>query len=37
MKHSLERLLELNIEKFYGGHGGIGTKDSIAAGLQFYF
>ena len=37
MKHSLEKLLTFDIGKFYGGHGGIGTKDSIRVGLKFYF
>ncbi|KYK32332.1 MAG: hypothetical protein AYK19_03395 [Theionarchaea archaeon DG-70-1] len=37
MKQSLQRLLEFDIEKFYGGHGGIGTKDNIRTGLEFYF
>lgn len=37
MKKSLQRLLEFDIEKFYGGHGGVGTKDNIRIGLEFYF
>lgn len=37
MKRSLQRLLEFDIEKIYAGHGGIGTKNSIRAGLKFYF
>jgi hydroxyacylglutathione hydrolase len=37
MKQSLQRLLEFDIEKIYAGHGGIGTKDSIQLGLEFYF
>jgi hydroxyacylglutathione hydrolase len=37
MKQSLQRLLDFDIEKIYAGHGGIGTKDSIQLGLEFYF
>lgn len=37
MKQSLEKLLNYDIEKIYAGHGGIGTKDSIHMGLEFYF
>ena len=37
MKQSLQKLLEFDIEKFYGGHGGAGTKDDIRTGLELYF
>ncbi|MBU7039519.1 MAG: MBL fold metallo-hydrolase [Theionarchaea archaeon] len=37
MKRSLERLLTLDIETIYAGHGGTGTKDSIRMGLEFFF
>ncbi|MBU7015293.1 MAG: MBL fold metallo-hydrolase [Theionarchaea archaeon] len=37
MKKSLKRLLTLDIETIYAGHGGIGTKDSIRTGLEFFF
>ncbi len=37
MKQSLEKLLNYDIEKIYAGHGGVGTKDSIRMGLEFYF
>jgi glyoxylase-like metal-dependent hydrolase (beta-lactamase superfamily II) len=37
MKQSLEKLLDYDIEKIYAGHGGVGTKDSIRMGLEFYF
>ncbi len=37
MKQSLQRLLEFDIEEIYAGHGGIGNKDSIRTGLEFFF
>jgi glyoxylase-like metal-dependent hydrolase (beta-lactamase superfamily II) len=37
MKQSLQRLLEFDIETFYGGHGGAGKKENIERWLKFYF
>ncbi len=37
MKESLVKLLEFDIEKFYGGHGRVGTKDDIKKWLKFFF
>lgn len=37
MKQSLQKLLEFDIEEIYAGHGGIGNKDSIRTGLEFFF
>ncbi|KYK36156.1 MAG: MBL fold metallo-hydrolase [Theionarchaea archaeon] len=37
MMQSLQKLLKFDIEEIYAGHGGIGNKDSIRTGLEFYF
>lgn len=37
MKQSLEKLLELDIDIIYAGHGEVAYKESIRNGLQFYF
>ncbi len=37
MKESLKKLLQYDIEKFYGGHGRVGTQNDIKKWLKFFF